>query len=82
MSANIYVSVCIIKKTVCIIRGLFTDTSVWPLGQSLYYHGILPLVPGPIPSHQSLQSPLELSLSSAHLQSHLAVILVSLLTVP
>jgi len=33
---------------ISIVQGLFTDTSVWPLRQSLYYHGILPLVPGPI----------------------------------
>ena len=32
---------------ISIVQGLFADTSVWPLRQSLFYHGILPLVPGP-----------------------------------
>jgi len=50
---------------ISIVQGLFTDTSVWPLRQSLFYHGILPPVPGPTPSPQ-------LSLSSACLQSRLA----------
>jgi len=41
---------------ISIVQGLFADTSVWPLRQSLFYHGILPLVPGPTPSPQSPQS--------------------------
>ena len=57
---------------ISIVQGLFTDTSVWPLGQSLFYHGVLPPVPGPTPSPQSPQSSSQLSLSSARLQSRLA----------